>query len=110
MKNTILTALLLALISSVFTACSTKRYGRLQTLSPLEKDNLTCKNIRVEIDKANYFLKHVNVENDKLDQEYLLGILGDLGIGNRMEFKEARNSVTKRIDELEALQKEKSCS
>lgn len=110
MKKTILTTLLLVSIASIFTACSTKRYGRLQNVTEIESEYLTCKAIDVEIDKAQNFLKNANNKNNEIDKEYILGILGDFGIGNRMEYSEAIKSAKNRLVELEKLQTNKTCN
>lgn len=110
MKKTVLNTLLLVFIVSVFTACSTKRYGRLQNVTELESQYLTCQAINVEIDKAKHFLENVEKNNDKFDKEYVFGILGDLGIGNRLEYKEAKKSAKARLEDLRNLKMDKSCS
>ncbi len=110
MKKTLLTTLLSVTIASIFTACSTKRYGRLQNVTGMESGYLTCKAIDIEIDKAQNFLKNAYDKNDKIDKEYILGILGDLGIGNRMEYSEAIKSAKNRLADLKKLQVEKSCN
>lgn len=110
MKKTVLTSLLIISIVSIFTACSTKRYGRLQNVTELESQYLTCQAINVEIDKAQKFIDHVETNNDKIDKEYVLGILGDLGIGNRMEYNEAKKSAKIRLADLKTLKEKKSCN
>lgn len=109
MKKTILTLLLAVSISSLFTACSTKRYGRLQNITSLESEYLTCNAIKVELQKAQIFQENMNAKNDKWDKEFILGFLGDLGIGNRLEYIEANKSAKLRISDLKKLQEDKAC-
>ena len=110
MKKAILTTLLIVSIASIFTACSTKRYGRLQNVTELESQYLTCQAIKVEIDKAQKFIDHMETKNDEFDKEYVFGILGDFGIGNRMEYNEAKKSAKARLADLTMLKKQKTCN
>ena len=109
MKKTILLTLLAATIVTVFTACCTKRYGRLQNVTELEGQYLSCEVLKVEIEKAEEFLSHIEKDNDEFDKEYVLGILGDFGIGNHLEYKEAKLSAENRLKDLKRVEKEKSC-
>lgn len=110
MRKSILTLLLAISIASIFTACSTKRYGRLQNITELESQYLTCQAIKIEIDKAKKFINHIETNNEKFDKEYVFGILGDIGIGNRMEYNEAKKSAKDRLEDLIILQKQKQCN
>lgn len=110
MKKTILTTLLAVSIASIFTACSTKRYGRLQNVTELESQYLTCQAIKVEIDKAQKFINNIETKNNEFDKEYVFGILGDLGIGNRLEYNEAKESAKTRLENLTTLEKQKNCN
>ena len=90
--------------------CATQRYGRLQTLTPSEADHLDCKMIAIEIDKANAFIKEVSNKDAEFTGRDVLGFLGDFGIGNAMEFSDAIESGTKRIEGLNSLKAKKGCT
>lgn len=106
MKNIALAALgALALICS---GCATKRYGRLTSLSTAEMGGYDCRDIDIEISKAEKFIEEVRA-SDKIDALSIAGFLGDFGIGNAMERDEALTSATKRLAELRALRIRRGC-
>lgn len=109
MKKLIFTILFIALGATIFSGCSTKRYGRLQSVTEKEAEYLTCQQIEIEIDKADNFIKTVNQKKSKFTKEDFLALFGDLGIGNRMEVSEAIKSAKNRIRELKMVQSEKGC-
>lgn len=86
--------------------CATKRYGRMTTLSPAEKQHYTIRDIDLEISKVNQFLLQVE-EGAEIDWRSVAGFLGDWGIGNAMEKNNAVKSARERLAELEALKYEK---
>ncbi|MCC6909859.1 MAG: tetratricopeptide repeat protein [Phycisphaerales bacterium] len=98
---------LLLCLLLMLTGCATKRYGRMQPVSATERQQLSCREIDIEIAKTREFLDQINAEG--FDGRDVLGILGDFGIGNAMERGDAVKSGKKRLDELEALRVEKGC-
>lgn len=109
MKKTILILLSFTIIALTLTSCTTKRYGRLEMVTPKEKEYLSCQAIEVEIEKAQIFIKKVDQEDDKFTKEDVMAFFGDLGIGNHMEVKDAKKSAQIRLDELDELKKQKKC-
>lgn len=104
MRNILLLVLVL-----LVSACATKRYGRLQGLSEVEQERYSCEDIEIELAKVDQFNKEVK-EGTKFNSESMLGFLGDLGIGNRIEKKKAVKSAADRQQELEELATAKSCN
>lgn len=88
--------------------CATKNHGRLAPVSSLEKTELTCREIDIEISKVHAFLTQVS-DKSQIDGRSVLGFLGDFGIGNAMERSAAEESARKRLDELTTLRAAKGC-
>ncbi|MFN9131923.1 MAG: hypothetical protein ACK55O_14665 [Phycisphaerales bacterium] len=100
------------LVAAVFSlslgACATKNHGRLSPVSSLEKTELTCREIDIEISKVHAFLDQVS-SNSEVDGRSVLGFLGDFGIGNAMERSAAESSARKRLEELNTLRVARGC-
>ncbi len=90
-------------------ACAVQRYGRQNSVSQLEKNELTCKEIAIETSKTEQFLHEVRQKRGKTNAANVLGFLADFGAGNYMEGSEAEASGTRLLHELNALHKEKHC-
>ena len=103
-----LTRIFVVLCVVLLSACATKRYGRMEPVSPVEKTAYTCRDIDIEISKIETFQDEMH-QKSKVDAKSALGFLGDLGIGNRMEKHEAKKSAKERLAELELLHARKSC-
>ena len=97
-----------ALILSL-TACATQRYGRETPVSPGERSELTCDQIKLEIEKTDFFIADIQRQRRDTSGAHVLGVLGDFGIGNVMEGDAAEASGMKRLAELKALQSQKGC-
>ncbi len=97
-----------AIFSLGLGACATKNHGRLSPVSSLEKTELTCREIDIEISKVHAFLDQVS-GNSAVDGRSVLGFLGDFGIGNAMERSAAESSARKRLEELNTLRVAKGC-
>jgi hypothetical protein len=104
-------ALAVALVPALLitTGCATKRYGRLQPLTGAERAAYTCRDIDIEIAKVEAFKAQV-AEGARFNVASVLGILGDYGIGNSMERKEADASAARRLAQLNDIKAEKGCS
>ena len=89
------------------TGCATKRYGRQTELGAVEKTELTCREIDIELSKVREFQNQVN--KDGFDGRDVMGILGDFGIGNAMERNDAMKSAELRLQQLQDLRKAKNC-
>lgn len=90
-------------------ACATQRYGRAETVSSAEKAQLDCKNINLEIAKAESFLADLRIKRSETNIMHVAGFMGDFGIGNAMEGDAAQNSGEIRLKELNSLKAEKGC-
>lgn len=99
-------AVLLAVLA--VSACATKRYGRLQPLTATERAEYTCRDVKIEISKLDAFEKQV-ADVGKFDGKTVLGVMGDLGIGNGMEKRAALKTVRERRGQLSALSASKKC-
>ncbi len=93
----------------MITACATQRYGRLTPLSEVEKKVFTCKEIEIEIAKANEFLSDIRIQRANTSGAHILGFLGDFGIGNVIEGDAAILSGETRLKELGGLKTAKDC-
>ena len=93
----------------VLAGCSTQRFGRLSPLSETEKQTLTCREIGIEIAKAEEFLFQTRNTRNNTNAMHILGALGDLGIGNVMEGNAAEQSGDVRLKELKDLSVRKAC-
>lgn len=91
-------------------ACATQRYGRMTPVSPGEHSLLTCDQIALEIEKAEFFLSDVRRQRGKTTPAHVFGALGDFGIGNVMEGDAAEESGEQRLSDLRALKAQKNCS
>jgi hypothetical protein len=87
--------------------CAVQRYGRMIPVVPSEEKSLTCKQITIEIEKGNAFIREVNTNDKKFTGGDILAFLGDFGIGDSWEVKDAIASATKRIAELEKIRGKK---
>lgn len=110
MEKTLMTLIFAALVASIFSACTTKRYGRLQSMTEKEATYLSCDAVKVEIDKAEHFVNNVSLKDSEFTKEDVLGFLGDLGIGNKLEYNEAIESANLRLEELNTIHTNKKCS
>jgi len=110
MEKTLMTLIFAALVASIFSACTTKRYGRLQSITEKEASYLTCEAVKVEIDKAEHFVNKVSLTDSEFTKEDVLSFFGDLGIGNKLEYNEAIESANHRLKELNTIVKNKKCS
>ncbi|MBL8834188.1 MAG: hypothetical protein JNL71_17485 [Rhodospirillales bacterium] len=89
--------------------CATQRFGRLSPLSETEKQQLNCREIAIEIAKAEEFLFQTRRTRNDTNSAHVLGFLGDFGIGNVMEGDAAELSGNIRLKELKDLSVRKSC-
>lgn len=109
MKKLIITITITSILGLTFSACATKRYGRLQNITDLESKSMTCNQIKIEIDKSEIFIKKVEKKDDEFTGKDVLAFLGDFGIGNNMEVSEAIESAKSRLKDLQILEKNKNC-
>ncbi|MDX2027747.1 MAG: hypothetical protein SFW62_03830 [Alphaproteobacteria bacterium] len=98
----------LALLLTV-TACATQRYGRVTEVSETEKQEYSCKDIHIEIAKADEFLSSVRMQRHDTSGAHVLGFMGDFGIGNVMEGDAAELSGEIRLKQLKDLSTKKKC-
>jgi hypothetical protein len=89
--------------------CATQRYGRETSLSEVEVQEFSCRDIRIETAKSDAFLKSIQAQRSRLNGAQVLGIFGDFGVGNGMEGNEAEASGRTRKRELRELALSKGC-
>ena len=92
----------------VASGCATKRYGRMQAVSGVEKQHYTCEDIEIELAKIVEFRRQI-AEGSEINVASVGGFLGDLGIGNTLEKNAAEKTATDREAELLELKAEKGC-
>ncbi len=106
---TIFSRLTLIIVLFFSFACATQRYGRMQHVTEAEGEYLTCESIEIELDKTFEFLKAVSDADYEFTGKDVLSFLGDLGLGDSWEMKDAIQSGIARFSELKTLRKEKAC-
>ena len=99
---------LLLIVSALLTSCVTKQYGKVQELSRIEEAQYTCREIDIEFGKLVQFERHIK-ETGQFDTKTIIAAFVDLGIGNSMAKKDARESVRLRKEDLEELAIAKGC-
>ncbi len=99
----------LAVLVVAVAGCATQRYGRQAPVSSGERAILTCETIALEIAKTEGFLEDVRRQRGETSAAHVFGALGDFGIGNVMEGDATEASAITRLDQLRALQSERSC-
>ncbi|HCR85330.1 MAG TPA: hypothetical protein DIV86_01500 [Alphaproteobacteria bacterium] len=105
MKNLVLVTFTLVFLTS----CAVQRYGRANSLTDVERKELTCREINIELAKAQEFLDDVKTQRTQTKATHVLGFFADFGIGNAMEGSEAQSSGEKRVSELKSLKETKDC-
>lgn len=101
---------LIVVLSFIFlTACATERFGREQRVTTAEKTSLTCEQTDLEIAKVDGFLTDAEAQWDGTHGRRFLGFLGDFGIGNHMEHKDAIESADTRRQQLLDVRAVKQC-
>jgi hypothetical protein len=105
MKTLALAAAVLALAG-----CATQRYGRMTDVSASERELMECRDIRLEVVRAEQFLTNVRIQRRDTNAAHVLGFLGDFGIGNVMEGDAAELSGETRLKQLRDLSVQKQCT
>lgn len=88
--------------------CATKQYPQTPMISTEEARLLDCKQIQQEIVKTKSIAMEIERTGD-FDGKTVLGVLGDLGIGNGIAKGDARKKVAARLTQLDALKTVKQC-
>ena len=88
--------------------CATKHYGRQISVTDYERSNLTCREIDIEIAKTKGFIEQTGKEAQFSGRD-VLAVLGDFGIGNRNELRDAMNSANVRLSQLNSMHTTKQC-
>lgn len=101
--------IVLSIVACLVSSCAVQRYGRLQSLTEVEKSELNCKQINLEIAKTEQFLNEVRQGRGDVKATHVLGFFADFGIGNYMEGGEAEASGEKRLHQLNDLSRSKKC-
>ena len=99
--------ILIAVAVAALTGCATKNYGRQGDLTSYEKQQMTSREIDLEIAKVHGYLEHIQKES-QFDARSVLSFLGDFGIGNVMEKNAATEAANKRLAQLQAAKLEKT--
>ena len=98
---------ILALIL-VVGGCATKRYGRMQAVSGVEKQQYSCEDIEIELAKVVEFRKQI-AEGSEINVASVGAFLADFGIGNAMEKNAAEKTAAAREAELMERKAAKAC-
>lgn len=85
-------------------ACATKQYPQAYTLTDNEIAVYNCEDIRKEIVKNKAILMQIE-ETGHFNELTILGVVGDLGIGNGIAKDKARSHAKQRIDQLARVEK-----
>jgi len=104
MKKLIAITLILAT-----SACATQRYGRATNVTETEKKELDCRQVTIELAKAQEFVDDIRKQRLETNGAHVLGFLGDFGLGNAMEGNSAELSGENRLTQLKELRTSKYC-
>ena len=104
----IIMAALATLTLAMTSGCATKRYGRMQELSGVERTHYTCREIELELAKVTEFRRQI-AEGAEINLASVGGFLGDFGIGNAMEKGAAERTAAQRETDLLDLKASKRC-
>lgn len=88
--------------------CATKRYGRMQPVTGYERQNYSCDDIELELQRIVAFRQQIS-EGAEINIASVGGFLGDFGIGNAMEKNAAERTANERETELRNLKSSKGC-
>ena len=88
--------------------CATKTYGRQPLVTTYERENMSCREIDLDIAKTQGFIDKVNQES-KFSIRDVYAFFGDLTIGNHMEEHQALESANQRIQDFRQLSEAKHC-
>lgn len=86
--------------------CATKQYPISSPVSFDESSSMDCKSVQQEIARTKSVQQEIERIGD-FDGRTVLGVLGDLGVGNGMAKSEARKKAQSRLSQLEQLQASK---
>lgn len=100
--------LLVLLGAMLVSGCATKRYTIATELSPAEVDLMDCKDLQLELIRADQVEQQIN-ETGEMDFRSVAGFLGDFGIGNGMAKEEARTALARRRSGIHSAQLSKGC-
>ncbi|MEI9852574.1 MAG: hypothetical protein WDN24_18915 [Sphingomonas sp.] len=78
-------------------------------MSDVERHDLTCQDINIEIDKVAAFREGVR-RKAKVNFASVVGFLGDFGAGNAISRSVAESSSTRRLADLNTLKVEHGCA
>jgi len=97
------------LVAALFVVgCATKQYPIAVPLSNAETNLMDCKDLELEVVKAEQVEQKIN-ETGEFDGKSVLGVLGDFGIGNNMAKNDARKALSERKQTIRDAQVEKGC-
>ena len=107
MKRTVLLGAVIA-AAATLAGCATKQFAQVGDLTDYEKSTMSCREIDLEVAKTQGVQQTIDKEA-QFDGRSVLAFLGDFGIGNSMAKSSAESSVTKRMNELQAMRAQKNC-
>lgn len=102
------TLILLCAGTLLMSACATKRYPIATELSDVEKSELTCRELAIELAKVDEVEGKI-ANTAETDWRSAAGFLGDFGIGNAMAKSEATKALSDRKLSIREAQASKSC-
>lgn len=92
----------------VLAGCATKHYGRMGDVTSVERTQMTCREVTLELAKVDGFIQRVEKESE-FNLRSVGSFLADFGLGNVLEKKSALASARERRQALEALRESKQC-
>lgn len=94
--------------SFLISGCATKRYPIATELSAVERAELTCRELGIEIAKTEETQAKI-ADTSEIDWRSGAGFLGDFGIGNAMAKSEAEKALADRKASIREAQVTKDC-
>ena len=95
-------------VTLAINGCATKRYPIATELSAVEKSELTCRELAIEIAKAEETQAKI-ADTSEIDWRSGAGFIGDFGIGNAMAKSEAEKALADRRASIREAQVDKGC-
>ncbi|GAB4591862.1 lipoprotein [Edwardsiella tarda] len=94
--------LIITLSILAISGCATKQYPQAAKLSNEESSAMDCNALKIEIAKTLSIQQDIE-KTGEFDGRTVLGVLGDLGVGNGIAKTEARKKAQNRLNQLNTI-------
>ncbi|MDX8391746.1 MAG: hypothetical protein R8K53_04165 [Mariprofundaceae bacterium] len=101
--------MILSAILLLTSACATQHYNRLPAVTYGEVRNMSCRNINLEIARAQSFIRQTKQQDEALTLQDFTGIITGFGVGNILEYNDAMDTAKKRLNQLVIVRGKRKC-